>query len=236
MSSASAGSIAGIIFDKDGTLFDFAATWEAWASSLLHRLGGGDQQRATDLGHLIGFDLKARRFLPESLVIAGTPDEIVAVLHPAVPGLSRSDLLDTLNAEAAQAPMAEAVPLAPFLDHLKTHGLWLGVATNDAEVPALAHLDAAGVRARFDFIAGSDSGYGAKPGPGQLLAFCEQVGIDPARTLMVGDSTHDLIAGRAAGMRTVGVLTGMAKADVLEPFADAVLPSIGHLPGWLGLS
>ena len=50
---------------------------------------------------------------------------------------------------------------------------------------------------------------------------------------MVGDSTHDLSAGRAAGMRTVGVLTGVAQAEVLEPFADVILPSIADLPAWL---
>ncbi|MGR3462852.1 MAG: HAD family hydrolase, partial [Roseovarius sp.] len=50
---------------------------------------------------------------------------------------------------------------------------------------------------------------------------------------MVGDSTHDLIAGRAAGMACVGVLPGTATQADLAPFADAVLPDIGHLPGWL---
>ena len=50
---------------------------------------------------------------------------------------------------------------------------------------------------------------------------------------MVGDSRHDLIAGRAAGMQTVGVLTGMAELADLAPFADVVLPDIGHLPLWL---
>lgn len=227
--------IAAIVFDKDGTLFDFAATWEAWASSLLSRLADGDGRRAMELGQLIGFDFAARRFLPESLVIAGTPDEIVTVLHPAVSSMSRDELLGTINAEAAQAPMAPSVPLGPFLDGLKTKGFRLGVATNDAEGPALAHLEAAGVRAHFDFIAGSDSGFGAKPGPGQLLAFCDRVGTPPERTLMVGDSTHDLLAGRAAGMWTAGVLTGMAGADVLQPFADVILPNIGHLPDWLGV-
>ncbi|EPX85444.1 HAD-superfamily hydrolase, subfamily IA, variant 1 family protein [Salipiger mucosus DSM 16094] len=51
---------------------------------------------------------------------------------------------------------------------------------------------------------------------------------------MVGDSTHDLIAGRAAGMQCVGVLTGPAAAEDLASQADVVLPDIGHLPGWLG--
>jgi phosphoglycolate phosphatase len=50
---------------------------------------------------------------------------------------------------------------------------------------------------------------------------------------MVGDSTHDLQAGRAAGMRCVGVLTGMAPRDVLAPHADVVLENIGALPDWL---
>jgi phosphoglycolate phosphatase len=51
----------------------------------------------------------------------------------------------------------------------------------------------------------------------------------------VGDSRHDLVAGRAAGMRCVGVLTGLADRADLSPLADAVLPDIGHLPGWLDL-
>jgi phosphoglycolate phosphatase len=50
---------------------------------------------------------------------------------------------------------------------------------------------------------------------------------------MVGDSRHDLMAGRAAGMRTVAVLTGIAEAPELAPLADAVLPDIGHLADWL---
>ena len=62
----------------------------------------------------------------------------------------------------------------------------------------------------FDFVAGCDSGWGGKPAPGQLLAFVAQCGLTPARVAMVGDSKHDLDAGRAAGMAAVAVLTGMA--------------------------
>lgn len=236
MTDAPGRAIAAVLFDKDGTLFDFRATWEAWASRLLIGLAEGDTARAAELGRVIGFDHAAKRFHPDSVVIAGTPDEIVARLHPELPALSREALRDRLNDEAAQAPMAEAVPLGAFLDRLKSHSLRLGVATNDAEAPALAHLEAAGVVSKFDFIAGSDSGFGAKPEAGQLLAFCRAVGVAPDRALMVGDSTHDLIAGRAAGMRTAAVLTGLAETQALAPHADVVLPDIGHLPDWLGLA
>ena len=85
----------------------------------------------------------------------------------------------------------------------------------------------------FDFVAGYDSGYGAKPEPAMLLAFCRDSGIPADRTLMVGDSTFDLIAGSRAGMRTVGVLTGMASAAELVPYANVVIADIGELPSVL---
>lgn len=236
MTTANPRNVGAILFDKDGTLFDFGATWNAWANTLLMRLADGQRDRAIAVGNMIGFDLDAGVFAPDSFVIAGTPDELVETLAPAFPNLSKPALFALINEEAAAAPMAEAVPLAPLLERLSASGLRLGVATNDAEAPAYAHLDAAGVRHWFDFIAGSDSGYGAKPEPGQLLAFCSSVGVAPDRVLMVGDSTHDLMAGRAAGMRTVAVLTGLATAADLQPFADLVLPDIGHLPDWLGIS
>jgi len=225
--------IRAIIFDKDGTLFDFEATWSAWARSLLLDLAAGDSDRAERLGEAIGFDFARSRFAESSLVIAGTPGEIAEALLPHVPGASPLTLVARMNALAAVAPQAEAVPLAPLLGTLRGQGLRLGVATNDAEGPARAHLDTAGVLGMFDFIAGFDSGHGAKPAPGQLLAFAEQMGLRPAEVAMVGDSRHDLHAARAAGMAAVAVLSGIAGSAELQPYADVVLPDIGHLPGWL---
>lgn len=222
----------GILFDKDGTLFQFGATWEAWARSVLDRLCDGDVTRATAIGASIGFDYDAQVFDPTSVVIAGTPAQVVAAFQDHF-DMDPVTLEALLNEEAANAPQAEAVPLVPFLDGLRAMGLTLGVATNDAEAPALAHLAGAGVTERFDFIAGYDSGYGAKPAPGPCLGFAKAQGLDPARVVMVGDSLHDLHAGRAAGMQVVGVLTGMATAADLAPHADVVLPDIGHLPAWL---
>ncbi len=53
---------------------------------------------------------------------------------------------------------------------------------------------------------------------------------------MVGDSTHDLVAGRAAGMLAIGVLTGMAARSDLDPYADLVLNDIGEIPALLTVS
>ena len=222
-----------LLFDKDGTLFDFAATWGAFGRVALEHLSDGDVQRASGMGNAIGFDYAQEVYEPDSIFVAGTVGEIVDVLLPHVPERSQSELVETLKQISAEVQQMPAVPLAPFLQGLREIGLKLGVATNDAEEPAMQHLASVGVRDHFDFIAGYDSGHGCKPEPGQLLAFARHVDVDPARIAMVGDSLHDLEAGRAAGMVTVGVLTGMAPADVLEPLADVVLPDIGHIPGWL---
>lgn len=227
-------SINAIIFDKDGTLFDFHATWGVWAGGFLDRLALGDEALYHVLADAVGYDTATGRFHPQSMIVAGTPADIADALMPYLDDrFSPSTLTAHLDSEAAKAEQVGPVPLVPYFSALSRRGLRLGIATNDAEAPAREHLRAAGVLGFFDFVAGYDSGFGAKPGPGQLQGFCQQVDVQPNHSLMVGDSLHDILAGRAAGFRTVGVLTGLATRADLAPMADAVLPDIGHLPAWL---
>lgn len=224
--------IDGLLFDKDGTLFDFRVSWGGWAQGFLVRIAD-DAAHAGRLGRAIGFDLATGSFAPDSPVIAATAADIAAALSAELPGIAVSDLTEQIDASAGQAPMSEAVPLRPLLSALRSRGLRLGVATNDSEAPTRQHLASHGITDCFDFVAGYDSGHGAKPGPGMCLAFTRQLGLDPARVAMVGDSRHDLEAGRAAGMRTVAVLTGVARREDLAPHADVVLADIGAIPDWL---
>lgn len=223
----------GIIFDKDGTLFDFNATWGTWARQMILAETQGDTGRAGLLADVLGFDMDGGAFRPGSVVIA-EPVDIVADAILTVISDEKPALIARMNAAAARVPQVPATDLNTFFATLRSSGFRTGVVTNDAEEAAHAHLHAEGVRERIDFLAGYDSGHGTKPAPGPLLAFCDATGCVPADCVMVGDSLHDLIAGRAAGMRTVGVLTGPAPAEELSPQADAVLSSIAELPAWLG--
>lgn len=224
--------IDGLLFDKDGTLFDFRISWGRWAQGFLTQIAR-DAAHARRLGQAIGFDVETGRFAPDSPVIAATAADIAAALAVELPGVTVADLTERIDASAGQTPMSEAVPLRPLLSALRGRGLRLGVATNDSEAPARQHLAHHGITDCFDFIAGYDSGHGAKPGPGMCLAFARELGLDPSRVAMVGDSRHDLEAGRAAGMRVVAVLTGVARREDLEPHADVVLADIGAIPDWL---
>jgi phosphoglycolate phosphatase len=227
-------AVRGIVFDKDGTLFDFQTTWAAVTARMLAVLAEGDAGLEARLADAAGYDLGAQKLLPGSVIVAATVVESADVLISAMPrGTDRGRVIDVMLRLAETAPQVEAVPLVPFFEDLRARGLALGVATNDGEGPARLHLDRAGVLGHVDFLAGYDSGHGAKPAPGQLHAFCAATGLPPQAVLMVGDSLHDLTAGRAAGMRTVGVLTGLASATDLAGEATVVLDHIGHLPGWL---
>lgn len=225
-----------LVFDKDGTLFDFHATWGAWSAGFIENLAGDDPVRRDVLADAMGYDLVAGTFHRWSPVIAETVDVLVAIIHAALPDMDEADLRARVLETSSHAPQVEATALVPLLGRLRAEGYTLGLATNDGEAPARAHLERAGIAGAFEFIAGYDSGHGGKPGPGMLRAFCAATGSEPARTVMIGDSTHDLVAGRAAGMTTVGVLTGLAAAEDLAPHADAVLADIAALPGWLGLA
>ncbi|MEM9431892.1 MAG: HAD family hydrolase [Pseudomonadota bacterium] len=225
--------IAAILFDKDGTLFDFQATWGAFTADLIRGLAEGDSIAERRVADAIDFDLEAARFRPESAVIAGTGDVMTGAIARALPNRDPSEVQRLVSEAGNAAVQIPATPLPPLMSDLLHAGYRLGVATNDSEDGARAHLHAASIADALDFVAGFDSGFGSKPGPGQLLAFAAHVGHPPAACLMVGDSTHDLHAAAAAGMPAVAVLTGVATSRELAPHADAVLESIAALPAWL---
>ncbi len=204
------GLIRGLLFDKDGTLFDFQATWGVWAAGLLGDLFG---PRAAEVGGALGFDLHRRQFAPTSPVIAETTDHLAELLLPWLPGWQKPALVAEMKRRAAATELVPTVPLVPLMAGLRRRGLVLGLATNDDESSARAHLQRAEIADDFGFVAGYDSGWGGKPAAGQVMAFLHWAGLAPGEAAMVGDSLHDLAAGHAAGVHCVGVLTGPATAD-----------------------
>lgn len=224
--------IHGILFDKDATLLDFTKMWGNWAYTHLGELAQGDDALFRRLATAIEYDPEIRNFAPTSPVIAGTPEEGVELILPHLPNWTREALVRHSKDTARAAPVHAIVPLDPVLTALgKTAKL--GIATNDSATSARAHMETLGLDHHFAAILGSDSGHGGKPAPGMCLAFADQTGLDPAQIAMVGDSLHDLHAGRAAGMICVAVTSGFATEKELSPFADVVLNDVSELPDWV---
>jgi phosphoglycolate phosphatase-like HAD superfamily hydrolase len=80
---------------------------------------------------------------------------------------------------------------------------------------SFAPLERAGLLDWFDPVITAADVTRPKPDPEGLLRILEAVGAAPRDAAYVGDTRHDVLAGRAAGMRTVGVLTGAADSAIL---------------------
>ncbi|MFV0473871.1 MAG: HAD family hydrolase [Pikeienuella sp.] len=232
--------IRGALFDKDGTLIDYAATWRGLVEEMLADYAGPDRALARALGRAIGFEVESGRFLPNSPVVAGSSAEVAALMAALLPEIPAAEIEDDANRRAAaigagdDSGLRPAPSLRPTLERLSAMGLALGIATHDGEAAARAHARALGIDGLIRFFAGYDSGWGLKPGPGMPLAFCDAAGLKPAEMVMIGDSLHDLGAGRAAGAAaSIGVLTGPATEAELAPHADVVLGSVAELPDFL---
>ncbi len=223
-----------ILFDKDGTLFSFTHTWALFCDRMFERLAPGDDVLQEQLAQVCGYERTDRTFVTGSLIVCASAHEVNTAWTQILPDHSLEDV-ERLNLELlADLPLAPTCDLHEALGNLKRQGFVLGVATNDYYAGAREQLEKADILSLFDFVCGSDSGYGSKPGPGMIHGFCDATDIDAACVIFVGDSKHDMDCGANAAVGLcVGVLTGPADAAALGDGADVVLPSIETLPDYL---
>ena len=229
--------IAGILFDKDGTLLDYHRTWMPVNREAALRAAGGDKALSERLLALAGYDTAAGRVRADSPLAAWSTAEIAELWASELPAASGAELTPMMEAIFVGGSEANAVPvtdLAALFGRFKARGLVLGVATHDSHAGAKGSLAPFGVLEQLDFVAGYDSGHGTKPGPGMVQGFCAATGLRPGDVAVVGDNLHDLHMGRSAGAALViGVLTGTSAADDLTADADHVLDDIDALEALL---
>ena len=217
--------IRAVLLDKDGTILDVEATWGRTTVAVIRKLADGDAALADRLVALAMVDPATGRFDPEARSsparrpTTDRPGPRRSAARPVPPSSPRS----TRSTASSAGRTSRRFPARSRPSrHCTERGVPLGLATNDAEENARDNLDDLGVAAFFSFVAGYDSGHGAKPGPGMVIAFAEHAGVEPGEVALIGDSLHDLIAARSAGAVAVAVTTGMAGADELRPLADVL--------------
>ncbi|MBO1038644.1 HAD family hydrolase [Brucella pituitosa] len=230
-------AIRAILFDKDGTLIDFDRTWFAVSWNLAQRTANGDEHRARSLLDAGGYDWQEKRFRANSVIAAGTVEDIVQLWHPDLDEAGFRAKISEFDAYTVAEGARSAVAiegLRETLETLRAMGFILGIATNDSEAGAHATAKALGIDHYFDVVIGYDTAARPKPYPDPLLYFAEKVGLEPSAIAMVGDNLHDLETAQAAKAGLgVGVLSGNSSREALEPHADVVLGSIAGLPDLL---
>ncbi len=223
--------IRGIIFDKDGTLFDIQRSWSEWANIFVTNFSKKHNLEKTKLARAIHFDLASSKFLRESVFVHGSVDEVVDAISRLFPRITKTAIHSGLfenSSDAKQVPLTDLHKLFSSLNEIT-----FGLVTNDSELNAVKHLKQHNLTQYFDMIVGYDSGYGSKPESGQLKAFLRKTNLLPQEVLMIGDSIYDLVAANKIDMPCLGVLSGTANQTDLSAHTPFLIESIDKLNEWI---
>jgi len=136
--------------------------------------------------------------------------------------------------ELEAADKARVYPEVPeLLRGLREQGIKVAIVTRNCRA-AVERILAENPLV-YDVLLTRDEVTAVKPHPEHLLAALRLLGVEPRRTLMVGDHPMDVRVGRAVGTRTVAVLTGAGSPERFsEVQPDLILAQVGDLVGWLG--
>lgn len=227
--------IKGILFDKDGTLLDFNGSWlEPYfqATEFIAQSMGRPELKDSLMADG-GFIAETESWTSDSLLASASNQQILEFWSQQIGQPIVGEHLNRIK-QILSNDLNHYVPaiedLHGFLNRLKAHGIRLGLATMDDETSACSMLTKLQLTGLFDFVCGADSGYGVKPEPGMVYAFCESCGLSPKQIIMVGDSPKDLNMGKNAGTAySIGVLTGAHDRAGLEAHGDYIFDNISSL-------
>lgn len=226
-----------IIFDKDGTLIDFDAMWGGWVVYLaeqLHEISG--LHVCEPLCLAMGYDDANKKVLAHGKLAATPMSQLYRLTVEVMQSLG-------LTAEQAERVVEQGwcipdpVMLAKqFTDtrdlfyKLHNQNVKIGIATTDDRAPTQAMIEAFDIEEYLSTMVCADDGIPAKPAPDMVLAICERMKVDPAKVMVVGDTTADLKMARAAGVGlVVGVLSGVSASSDLILYADVLIESVDEL-------
>ncbi len=207
-----------LVFDWDGTLIDSAGAIVA-----------AIQAAARDLGLPIPDEARARH-----VIGLGLHD---ALAH-ALPGLPPTEYGRVAERYRHHfLPHAARLPLFPgmreMLAHLRLRGHALAIATGKSHAGLTQGLEATELEGLFGATRAADQ-CAPKPAAQMLLELMAELGAAPERTLMIGDTSHDLQMAANAGVAALGVSYGAHERAQLAPLAPlALLESPTALAQWL---
>ena len=216
-------TVRGILFDLDGTLVDSAPDlWRTMNYVLAQR--GYPLLDLPQVRHLVGHGarcLLARGFWGE----AAEPPLADPLFEEAV-AIFLEYYRDHLTDSSRPYPGARQA-----LQSLQAQGFLLGVVTNKPELLALKMLEQLQLRPFFSQVVGGDSLPQRKPAVEPLLYPLKQWDIAPHHAVMVGDSSTDVEAARAAGCPVLLMSHGYSRGVAVQKLhADGVLDHFEQLP------
>jgi phosphoglycolate phosphatase len=207
-----------IAFDWDGTLYDSTRLIVRCIQAAVVDVGGAKPSE-DDAAWVIGLGLAE--------ALARAAPDVPKEKYPELGARYRYHYLQH------QDDIVLFGGVLPMLDALRARGHKLAVATGKSRRGLNEALKTVALRDRFDASRTADETFG-KPHPRMLLELMEELEVSPERTLMIGDTTHDLQLAVNAGCASVGVSYGAHEPDSFAEFKPLhIAHSIADLEAWL---
>ena len=213
------GRIRAVLYDFDGTLADSTdLIMRCYRHTMRTHLG----QAPPDADWLSGFGMtletQLRRFARDE-----AEAEAMLDTYRTYQNTIHDDLL---------RPFPGAAETVAELDR---RGYRLAIVTSKHRRSAMRGMELCGIVSHFDVIVTPEDVAEPKPHPEPVLLALQKLGVAPEEALFVGDSPHDIAAGRAAGTRTAAALWGPFGREALEKAGpDAFLSAQEDVLGLLG--
>jgi phosphoglycolate phosphatase len=194
-----------ILFDCDGTLVDSQ-----------HNIARAMREAYAALGVPYPGDVATRRVIGLSLVeaIARLSPDLDRHTHERLARAYKEAFLTLRTQPDFHEPMFPGA-LETLKALAERDDVLLGIATGKARRGLDVLLDRFGIRDLFVTLQTADDAP-SKPHPGMILRAMEETGAAPRQTLIVGDTTHDMLMARNAGIAGLGVAWGYHPADELR--------------------
>ncbi len=207
-----------IAFDWDGTLFDSTAIITRCIQMAVRDVGGtvpSDKEAA----YVIGMGLMQ--------ALAHAAPDVAPDKYPELGARYRHHYI------AHQNDLSLFEGVVPMLADLKARHHWLAVATGKSRHGLDEVLRTVELKGVFDASRTADETAG-KPHPRMLQELMGEFGVEPQRTLMIGDTTHDLQMAVNAGCASIGVSYGAHEPEAFEVLNPRfVAHSVQELRDWL---
>ncbi len=208
----------GIFLDLDGTIVDSTAAYIEAAKIAFRAVG-----KPIPIDEvMLDIPKRLEQSRPLEHITQGTTDEFLPVYLDAYHSITEQQTKLFPNVESTLELLSKKCKLGLFtMRHVPSEALQ-------------KELDTHGIAKYFTHIVTALDTDKPKPSPEGLILCLAALNLDICDCIMAGDSINDLRAGKAAGVRTIGFLSGLyTRSELEQEHPDLVLPSLNSLPEYV---
>jgi len=237
-------NLKGIIFDKDGTLFDYSAVWhdvivKSIDKSFENSKNKLKEKRKKDLITLLGLDENGKTNSKGVIFSHGKINITKKGLRYCITNLMRPSTLVKHTKEIQEYNnvfIEEKIKSMDFSKQknlflkLKDLGYKIAIVTVDTRISANIFVKHMGLENLVDYISTKDDDFKNKPNPDSFIHFCNKFNLKTTEVAMVGDTLSDMKYGiNSKAGYLVGLLWGANDIENLNKHANVVYPNIYSL-------